>query len=440
MKANPAIALYLGESFATIGLFDESDKKNVTPVFEKSIFLPQITLKNLFLQTKNKISELFPNLEQPISIYIVTKYFDRLRQFRLGGSISQIILKDFENSYTLHNTKALSLAASQLIIQIDKETLTEDFLKSELERIKKINPDLNKAVIAIPENALTEKKRALIDNFLTSSNLKVFNCPNPYDQKSLRKVLLTAGSEGTKEELLSDLKETFGNETQIHIFCKDNFKTDFENTELFFSSSNFLAHYLKSHNHQIGAYFDIETLRFIKFEKNQSWKSPWGFITTEHYCYENLGLHPFTEVKLNDFSILQTENSSLQLEPGPVIAGRAIKPLLIDLFYNELKDNQNASSVFGQLSSDLVKSKLNNLFTALEKAQKNTLLHLSIEQLKNNFCDTLKHEVLFHGADAPTLLFGPLEKVFVKSTTQAQTRVSDFSWPIEIIKMRNLQP
>ena len=63
--SNPAIALYLGESYATIGLFDTSNDYSA-PLYEKDIFLPQVSLKNLLNQTKIKFEEFFPANETPV--------------------------------------------------------------------------------------------------------------------------------------------------------------------------------------------------------------------------------------------------------------------------------------------------------------------------------------------------------------------------------------
>lgn len=430
--SKPAIALYLGESYATIGLFDISKKKQAAPLFEKSIFLPQVSLKNLLNQTKAKLIEHFTESQEDIQVYIVTKYFDRLRQFRLGGSISQVILKGFENSYTLSDSKSLSLAAAQLIISLEPSDINEDYLTQELARIKKVNPDLNKVVISIPEENITSSQMELIHNFFTAAGLKIFNCTSALNQSCLRKTLLNAGSEGTKEEIVSDFKEAFGENTQVKFFCKDRFQSQFENCELFTSANNFLAYYLSSNKFRSGAYFDIESLKFINTQKINQWNSPWGAMPIEHYNYNDLSVHPFSEVKLNHLAILQIESSQQQLEPGPVIAGRAIKPLVIDLFCNELLNNELAKNLFTQLSQENLKQKISNLFSVLEKGQKNLSLATPIAEVKKNILDTLRNEVLFHSNNEKTLVFGPLADVFISDDVPNKTR--DFSWPNEIMK------
>ena len=427
--SNPAIALYLGESYATIGLFDTSNIQTA-PLYEKAIFLPQVSLKNLLNQTKVKFEEFFPANETPVQVYIVTKYFDRLKQFRLGGSISQVIIKGFENSYTLTDSKSLSLAAAQLIISLEEADLNETHLSQELERIRKINPDLNKVVISIPEESVTAVQMELLLDFFTKAGLKIFHCTSSHIQSFLRKTLLNAGSEGTKEEIVTDLKEAFGEATEVGFYCSNGFQKQFENCELFTSANNFLAHYVKSKNYTQGAFFDIETLKFICTETAREWQSPWGRIPIEHFKFTDLSIHPFSEIKLNHLSLLQIESTPQQLEPGPVVAGRAIKPLVIDLFYSELLENDLAKNLFTQLPLDTLRTNISNMFSVLEKGQKNPALFISISEMKTNALETLQNEVATHSNSENTLVFGPLADVFMQ---QKPVKGEVFSWTSEIM-------
>lgn len=435
MMSKPAVALYLGESYASIGLFNTSEKNNSAPVFEKSVFLPQGSLKTLLHQVRAQLQEHGCGPDTAVPVYVVTKYFDRLKQFRLGGSISQVILKGFENSYTLADSRSLSLAASQLIIALSPGEIRSEILQSELARVRKINPDLNKAVISLPEDKVSSSDLELIYNFFSEAGLKIFTCPAAGNQSFLRKTLLNAGSEGTKEEIVTDIREIIGAGAQVRFFCRDGFETEFENCELFSSAGNFLSHSVKNRGYACGAYFDIETIRFVSLHLVDSWKSPWGEIPGRSYMQSDLAAHPFTEVKLNHLSVLDIEpTTALQLEPGPVIAGRAIKPLVIDLFYHELPANGLAMNLFPQLPQDNLRAKLGNLFSVLEKGQKNPVLAVSAAELRKNFLEALNNEVGFHaGAEMP-LLFGPLADVFADAASPGLSR-DKFSWPAEIMTM-----
>lgn len=434
--ANPAIALYLGETYATIGLFDGETPAKAKPLFEKSVFLPQVSLKNLLTQVKAQYDQNFSEHTSEIPVFIVTKYFDRLRQFRLGGSISQVIMAGFENSYTLKDSKALSLAAAQLIIPLQSGKVETTHLEKELERIKKINPDLNKAVVALPEDHFSSAQIETVVKYFTEAGLKIFLCSQPYNQKELRKTLLNAGSEGTKEEIVKDFAETFGENCSVRFFCYDGFKKQFENAELFNSANNFFAHYLKQKKLENCAYFDIETFKFLRTSQNHNWQSPWGDIPITHYEQSDLEIHPFAEVKLDQLSMLHFENSVIQLEPGPMLAGRAIKPLVLDLFHEDLKKTSLCTSLFAQLGQETLKSKISNLFSVLEKGQKNANLSLSITGLKKVISQSLNNEIRLYSSKNENKLIGPISALFEDEKNKC---LGDFSWPKEILALAHLK-
>jgi hypothetical protein len=425
----PAIALYLGETYASLGIFNRASG---AIQFEKSVFLPQVSLKNLLSQAKNKLQELQLDSEG-VSVFVVTNYFDRLKQFRLGGSISQVIAKGFENSYSLKDSKLLSLAASQLIITIENENVDTSFLQSELDRVKKVNPDLNKVVIALPESKFTSAQVDQIVNFFTAAGLKIFLCAQPHNQSELRKTLLNAGSEGTREEVSKDLSEAFGAKTEIFYFCHNGFKSKFENAELFNSSNNFFAHWLKKNNLNHGAYFDVETFKFLKNQPAANWESPWGTIPIDHFDQTEFEVHPFAELKLDQLSMLSFDKSSIQLEPGPVVAGRAIKPLVLDLFWQELKDNGFCAGLFSALAQDNLKSKIQNIFSVLEKGQKSSSLFVSGDELKNQIRSAIHAQVDLLASGEAVRFYGPLADVF--KSPRHKPKEKSFSWPQEIIAM-----
>ncbi len=425
----PAIALYLGETYASLGLFDRASKDSAALLFEKSIFLPQVSLKNLAAQALVQFKSLAPECETPVQVFIVTKYFDRLKQFRLGGSVSQVVIKGFENSYTLHDTKKLSLAASQLIISIEPHKIDEEHLATELDRIKKINPDLNKVAISIPEDLMSSEEAQKIENFFIAKEMKVFRNPMGHNLDSLRKTLLNAGSEGTKEEITQVFIENFGEKTEVQYFTFDGFKKDFENCELFHGADNFLALSLKSQKISEAAYLDIEQLSHISQVSNNIWNSPWGDINITHFTHQNLGPHFFSELKLNHLSMLSYNSSNVQLEPGPILAGRAIKPLLLDLFYEKLSQNKFYQDLFPNINTPTLLSKIKNLFSTLEKSQKSDTLNVTIEDLQNDVLNTIELKTKLYNKLTKPVFCGPLAHLL------APDQKVLFSWPTEIKKM-----
>lgn len=435
----PAIALYLGETYASVGLFDQSGEKNQPALFEKSVFLPQISFKNLLNQAANHLKTVAPENETPVQVFIVTKYFDRLKQFRLGGSISQVILKGFENSYTLQDSKTLSLAAAQLIISLESGRYDEEFLTQEFDRIKKINPDLNKVVISLPEESTTTEDREKLEEFFRSREIKVFHNPQAHNQNELRKTLLNAGSQGTKEEINESVTEAFGPTAEIHYFCHNGFQKNFENIELFHSAHNFFAHSLKHKKITASAYFDIECFMSLTQNLLTTWQSPWGPIPVPHYRHHTLGTHPFSELRLNHLSMLSYDPNQFQLEPGPVLAGRAIKPLVLDLFYQELSANEFCCDIFAQLSTPALRAKIQNLFTALEKGQKSSLLYTSIEDLKQSLIENVQQQIDLVSEVKTETVTGPLASLFKNLNRKSTQKEKRFSWPREIMDLAGAQ-
>jgi hypothetical protein len=126
--------------------------------------------------------------------------------------------------------------------------------------------------------------------------------------------------------------------------------------------------------------------------------------------------------------MLQIENSVTQLEPGPVVSGRAIKPLVLDLFFSELRENRLAQNLFSQISQDTLKTKIANLFSVLEKGQKNAALFTSVSDLKAAVLKGLRNEIQHCNPEDKVGVIGPLASLFGKPA-------AEFSWPSEIMSV-----
>ena len=373
-----AIALYLGESYATLRVFDLlPNKKDLQPTFEKSVYLPQTSLKNLLLQTKGAVAD-----TEIKSIFIVTRYMDRLKTFRLGGSVVQVVPKNFENSYSLSNTQVQSLAAPALIFSVSPET-DHAQLVVELTRLKKINPEINKVVFQLPEDLFSSEQIDLFKNFFTQENFKIFTVSNPYDLESVRKTLLNAGSEGTKEEILSEIKEALGETLDVYFWIQDHFSKTFESLDLYFSSHCFLQNYLQQKNLKQGFYFDFENWNLMTTQTIEKWHSPWGTISYSHPKMEEFTISPYCELTVNSIGQLIVSKSQPQFEPGPIVAGRSVKTLILDVFSDELKSSSTMTGLFPQILSDSIQQKVTNQFQILSKAQSLDSIRLSREEIKS---------------------------------------------------------
>ncbi|OFZ33385.1 MAG: hypothetical protein A3D17_13850 [Bdellovibrionales bacterium RIFCSPHIGHO2_02_FULL_40_15] len=435
-----AIALYLGESYATTCAFDllnpKSSVKDSQPAFEKSVYLPQTSLKSLMAQAAAALPD------TPVkSVFVVTRYMDRLKSFRLGGSVIQVVPEGFENSYSLTNTQQQSLAAPALILPI-QPSATEESLAADLARLKKVNSEINKVVFQLPETLFTQKQIHTIKSFFEKENFKLFSIPNPFDFESVRKTLLNAGSEGTKEEILSDIKDAFGPETKIHFWIGDQFSETFENIDLYFSSQCFIKNYLKRSKLEQAYYFDLENWNSIALEDENQWQSPWGTINYPHPKCEEFTMSPYCELTVNSIGQLIISKAPPQFEPGPIVAGRSVKTLILDALSEELKDNKLIASLFPQLATESIQQKVNNQFQILQKAQTLDDIRLSKLDIKNWLRFSVTTWILQSFQSRPTQIIGDLGSFFSKDLKKTpKLSASNFSWTHEImLQAKGSQP
>ncbi len=398
VQKSAKLAVYLGETYAEFEIksfsTDDNDSSSVTQltpqtIYKKNVFLPQTSLKTAL----NQLAQAVQNLQcQLTDIYIVCRYLERLKTFRLGGSVVQVVHKGFEDCYTAENTSRVSLAASALIISIEKN-MTPEFLTTELARIKKINPDANKVVLQLDPQKMSLEDSKSIQNFFEESGFKVFHCENPQDLFSIRKTLLNAGSEGTKEEIISEFKERFP-EAQVHFWIKDSFQnTPFENYDLYFSSQDFLSHCLKKSGKKNLVHMDVENWMILTEKTKSVWDSPWGKIERPHAQVHPMALQPLTEILVDETARLQFSKTPASSEPGPMVAGRGVKSLLIDLFFNSLKEKEYFWDLFPQLKNPLLQTKIESQFKVIEKGQKHDKKAFSQQDLIHFLHELIEFEL-----------------------------------------------
>ncbi len=435
-----AIALYLGESYATLGVFDnhtDDVTKTSAFIFEKSVYLPQTSLKNLLAQTVAANPDI--KIE---SIFIVTRYLDRLQTFRLGGSVIQAVPAGFENSYSVAQTQMQSLAAPALILTIrtdlDHEALTAE-LTTELARLKKVNSEINKVVLQLPESLFSAKQIEAVKSFFIANNFKVFLVPQPFDFESVRRTLLNAGSEGTKDEILADIRSALGAEIKINFWVNSSFADDFENIDLYFSSHNFLHSYLQRENLTQGFYFDVENWSAITIATDTKWHSPWGTIEFTKPETEKFLMSPFCELTINVAGQVVVASATPQFEPGPIVAGRSVKTLILDVFSEELRDNKLISSLFPQLMSDAIQQKVNTQFQILQKAQSLDLTRMSKNDIKEWLRFAVTTWILKNCSSGSARILGDFGSFFFQDLKKNSAfSYSNYSWPKEIMLQAKL--
>lgn len=416
--SNASLAIYLGESYAEI-----EARSGSTVLLKKTFFLPQTSLKSILNQHVKPIAA-----EHTItSVYVVTKYLDRLKSFRLGGSVIQVLNEHQENNYTFEDSTCLSLAAAALIIPLAK-TFTIDQLRTELERVKKINAEANKVVISLSQ--FSDEQVTSIENFFIENKFSVFKNPEPENLNSLRRTLINAGSEGTKEEVVSEITACLG-EPEIHFWVKDQFQKSFENIDLYFSADQFLHNYFKKNKKDLLIHTDLERWIVMKDKTSPVWKSPWGNVNYDHIESEAIGIHPFSEVKIHSSGHLVFSKVPAAIEPGPMLAGRSVKTLVVDAFYKTISKEENLVQLFPKLAENNLCSKIESQFKVLEKGQAHYEEPFDLKIIQDFVVNKLGYDILLHKVKEEKLEWtGHLNILFKK----LDNAVSPFSWTAEIFK------
>lgn len=419
VNSNASLAIYLGESYAEI----EARSSSAQILLKRTFFLPQTSLKAILNQhVKPLLAE-----HMISSVYLVTKYFDRLKSFRLGGSVIQVLNENQENNYTFEDSTCLSLAATALIIPLGK-TFTIAELKNELERVKKINPEANKVVISLSQ--FTPDQITSIENFFLEQNFSIFRNTKPENLNSLRKTLINAGSEGTKEEIVSEIRDCLG-APDIHFWVKGKFQTTFDNIDLYFSADQFLHHLVKKNKKDLLIHTDLERWIVMKNRLVSVWNSPWGKVDYEHIQSESIGIHPFSEIKIHSSGHLVFSKVPAAIEPGPMLAGRSVKALVVDAFYKTISKDETLLQIFPKLSENILCSKIESQFKVLEKGQAHYEEPFDLQIIQDFVVNKLGYDILLYKVKEEKLEWtGHLNILFKKLDKD----VKPFSWTSEIYK------
>ena len=423
------LALFIGETYCEI----EVQILDHQSLYKKEVFLPQISLKNALQTTATEVAKLGYTIQ---NVYTVCRYLERLKTFRLGGSVIQVTHKGLENNYMLENTTRFSLAAASLIVAIDCKSSAKDllvYLNTEFQRTRKINPEANKVVINLDPHQVTKAKLELIQNFFKEKNFKLFTNTTPYDLNSIRQVLLNAGTEGTKEELVKEIHDAFPT-SLILFWSNDHFTAEVENYQLYFSAEDFLgSNFFTEKNKNVDKiiHLDIENWMVLEKENKLSWDSPWGKIRRPHFRNTKLSLHPLTEIMLDENAYLQFSKTPAPSEPGPMTAGRGVKSLIIDVFYSDLKTKNLLGQLFPALQNANGENKIQSQFKVLENGQKSESKILNQPDIKEFISELIQFDINRLGCnDTNSICTGNMS--FLNQNKKKNS--TEFKWTKEIFK------
>ncbi len=443
------LTLFIGETYVEVGFFDQvyitnlrqqpqskkSNQPESTPVLHSQLFyIPHQSLKSIFTQIKKIIAEKNYNLNET---FFVSRYLERLQNFRLGGSVAQLIPAGFENNIHFGNSLSLSLANPSLIISKAKASLTAEELQLDIDQIKKINPDCDK-VIAYD---FTE---SFVNETLTKNGFQVFHSSLALKSHQIRKTLFNAGVSGTLKELFAELGELVQkNPASVWVngswfnFAEIQAATEYPKdfaVNMFMSGLNFLYHFNQRTHPDSPTQFhiDFDNWETIKSTPSQIWKSPWGEVEcVAPLTKEPLPISPRQEILIDDTARLQISKNSTSIETGPFIAGRSVKSVVIDLFSDEILSQAGLYKMIGSPDLNLLNAKIKSQFKALENGQ-NQETHISCAELKNLINDSIQTRITFDSANCKedSLITGNLGFLFnAKNSNQ-----EGFFWSQSMIK------
>ena len=122
-----------------------------------------------------------------------------------------------------------------------------------------------------------------------------------------------------------------------------------------------------------------------------------------------------------------------QFEPGPVIAGRSVKTLILDAFSEELKNHKLIAGLFPQLSSDLIQQKVNTQFQILQKAQNLDQTRMSKVDIKAWLHFSVMAWILKNFNSVPARVVGDFGSFFFQDLKNLPAfSFSEYSWTHEI--------
>jgi hypothetical protein len=420
------LSLFIGETYVEVGFFDynyitdaksKKNKQLSKALFTQLYYLPHQSLKSIFAQVKKIIAEKNFELNET---YIVSRYLERLQNFRLGGSVAQLISAGFENSTHFGNSLSLSLANPSLIISKNLGAISDEDLQKDVEHIKKINPDCDKIIIY-------DFQETNVNEIFAKNGFQIFNCSTSDPSAKVRKTMFNAGVSGTQKEFFSDILElTQNTPTAIWFDGKWNDLIEIQSLPeqlakcampLYMSGVDFLFHLNKStpdHPKRAQFHIDFDNWEVIKQIKSKSWKSPWGEIQFEsEFTKETLSISPRQEILIDETSRLQISKNSISTETGPFIAGRSVKSVVIDLFSDEILNPPGLYKMIGSPDLAALNTKIKSQFKALENGQKSEI-QISCKELKNLISDSVQTRISFDGFESvnSSLMSGNLAFLF----------------------------
>lgn len=346
-----AIGIHVGASFAEISVWAHGEKKSRA---KGLLYLPRQNLKTHLPKFLKTLPE--PNFE---AAFVTTRYFERLFDFRLGGSTAQLVTSGFEKWPFLaaapakrgwvRPAKSLPISSGELSFAVDERvaadgrveraldpaTLAPIAEKLKLMQVKRVCVHFLHAA----KNPSHEKTAAA---WLRDQGFEVSLPPAMPELSEIsrwRASTLEASFSGTYDELRSEIVTAlaeFVPESAIRIHDGRGFQTfdDASKVGSLFADDALLT---RESGHGVFLQLDTEQWSVLRRESTDEWQSPWGPVACPGPKRRLLAVQPTCALESCGPGLVAPAEKTESFEPGPICFGRGQKLLVFDLWAGHQK-------------------------------------------------------------------------------------------------------
>ena len=413
------LGLSIGESFAEICVVNAA--KNNEVLLQRRTYMPKENLKNFLTQFATENSQL--KIDRA---FVGFPFLEKILNYRLGGSVAQIVTDGFENWMQLRGPSIhqAPLASPELVFSVSARLQADG---------TELKPLLLDELVAIEAKLkLMECKRVCIHfvhgqrfhqhveqaaSFFREHGYEIF-VPSP-DEKAdeivrWRRNVLNASLSGTMAEIRKEIEEglqsSVSSENIFHFSACGKIFQNENHLRLgaMIAPASSLAKLFPQEETVL--YLDIEKFLILKPQQFvETWQSPWGLVESPHHQAQLTLQQPTSPIEVNVFGELDFGSKDIGFEPGPMCLGRGVKPTMIDLWSQDL----NVPGLSERIQSNYLSKVKSHLLTLGRSCrQRPDDLDKTITELQKLSLAKLCQDALWNSSEKGILVAGPLAPFF----------------------------
>ncbi|MNJ98449.1 hypothetical protein D3C87_162150 [compost metagenome] len=426
MQNKIVLGVSVGESFAEFSLVQNpATFSNMKVLAQKRSYLPREGLKNSLQQflTTHKDTP-------PEALFLSLRFLEKLLDFRLGGSVAQVVTEGFENWAQLrsNSTDLQPLSSPELVFSIRERmsaqgkvinALPVEDLEAIASKLKMM--DCKRICIHFLHSGVNATHEIQAAEYFSAQGFEVFvpeKTENGDEVSRWRKNTLNASVSGTfaelKENILEATKDVLAPEK---IFFLSGDGKVFQDTSCKRLSSIFAAHSaiaeVLGNKKTDVLYLGLEKFTLLSSQCwSTTWESDWGLVENPHPYSKDLSLQPTAGLGLNAFEHLDFTSKVEGWEPGPMTLGRGQKPTFLDL-WSESTEVQSLEGLKDRVVPAGQQRFKNTLLTLWKTCRlKDTEMKAVIQELRQLSTQTVLLESLLNRKSDTLIVTGPLTPLF----------------------------